>query len=472
MNVNIPRNSAQPLLDFLCVGLRVLGVSVVNPRWPGLRWSRWATLGLAFALLAGCEPATEATTARSKTQVVRIATVVPERATIRRTTREPGQVEAFERTDIHAKIAGYIRELNVDIGDRIESGQLLAELDVPEVEADVLRKRAHLEQDQAEQRKAEALVEVAETAVATAEARIVEVRASVRRTEAEVVRWQSEFQRIEQLVREQAITSSLRDETRSKLEAARAAQEEAEAQVQVAEAARAQARAESGKARTDVAVAKAHVRFAEADIRHSEALAGYTRIVAPYDGIVTHRHVDTGHLTDTNGAQDPLLTVARTDRVRVSIGVPEADAPYVDPGDPAEIRLQALGDRMFEGTVTRISYALDRETRTLRAEIDLENPEGVLRPGLYVYVTIIAEEHEDVLTLPRAAVARDEGESYCVVVANGRAERRPIEVGLSDRERVEIVSGLEGQEAVVAANPGSLTEGQAVQVDQPEGKES
>ncbi len=434
-----------------------------------------AGLGLIASLsagLVGCDPATKATTRAAGEPIVRVKTQVPERLTIRRTTREPGQIEAYESTDILAKIAGYIGELTVDIGDRVETGQVLIELDVPEVEADVVRKQAHLEQDQAEKRMTAALVDVAEAAVATAEARVVEAQAAVRRTEAEVKRWESEFQRIDQLVREQAITDSLRDETRSKLEAARAAREETSAQVQLAEAALLQSKAERAKTQTDVEVAEAHVQFAEADVRYARALASYVKVVAPYDGIVTHRHVDTGHLTDPNGARDPLLTIARTDRVRISIGVPEADAPYVEPGDRAELRIQVLGNRLFEGTVTRIAYALDRETRTLRAEIDLENPEGVLRPGLYAYVSIIAEEREDALTLPRAAILSEDGASYCFVVQDGQAHRRPIEVGLRERDLVEVVSGLEEREQVVAANPEGLTDGQAVEIQEPEGESS
>ncbi|RUL82544.1 efflux RND transporter periplasmic adaptor subunit [Tautonia sociabilis] len=437
-------------------------------------WAGLVALGLMATLIAGCGPVSESTraarddSAAGTPSPTSIATVRPEPTGIRRITSQPGQIEAFETTAIHAKIAGYVRSLAVDIGDRITEGQVIAELSVPEVEAELQMKRAMIEQAEAERTQAEAAVEVAQAAVTSAEAHIAEVQAAIRRTEADVARWQAEYNRIDQLVRERAITDSLRDETRSKLAAAQAARDEAGAQVRSAEAALAQAQAELDKARSDVAAAAARVAVAEADARQAEAMAGYTKIVAPYDGVVTRRHVDTGHLTVPGGSGDPLFVVARTDKVRIAVGVPETDAPLVNPGDRAEVRLQALDGRTFEGQVTRISWVLDQTTRTLRAEVDLENPEGVLRPGLYAYATIVAEERPDALTVPATAIVRDGGKAYCVVVADGEAHRREVELGLGDGQRVEILSGLDGDEAIAAANADSLAEGQPVEAEQPE----
>jgi multidrug efflux pump subunit AcrA (membrane-fusion protein) len=439
--------------------------SIPNP--PALA----AALALSATALSGCsvDPVTAPVRAAQAGQptATRVATVAPERATIRLTTDEPGQLEAFETTAIHAKIAGYVQSLAVDIGDPIKAGQVLAELEVPELIAELEQKRAMIEQARAEQRQAESAVEVAQAAVASAEARVTEVQAAIRRTDADAARWQAEYNRIDQLVRERAITDTLRDETRSKLESAQAGRDEVAAQVRSAEAELAQVGAELDKARSDVAAAAARVAVAEADARRAEAMAGYTKILAPYDGVVTRRHVDTGHLTVPGGASDPLFVVARIDRVRVAVGVPEASAPLVDVGDHAEVRLQALDGRVFEGQVARISWALDQETRTLRAEVDLENPDGTLRPGLYAYATIVTEEHSDVLTVPAAAIVRDEGKAYCVVVEGDRSQRREVRLGLSDGTRVEVLSGLEGDEAIVASNADALANGQAVRLDPP-----
>jgi RND family efflux transporter MFP subunit len=151
------------------------------------------------------------------------------------------------------------------------------------------------------------------------------------------------------------------------------------------------------------------------------------------------------------------------DRVRISVGVPEVDAPLIDPGDPAEVRLQALDGRVFPARVSRLSWALDPSTRTLRAEIDLENPDGRLRPGLYAYVAILADERTAAPSLPASAVLRDGGKAYCVVVSGGQAHRREVVTGLADGRRVEVLSGLEGGEAVVEKNADTLADGQPVE---------
>jgi RND family efflux transporter MFP subunit len=430
-----------------------------------------ATLA-ALAASTGCSRAPEAAAARASegsgaAQVASVTVVTPKREAVRKVTREPGQIEAFEATSLHAKVGGYVRSLAVDTGDTIRAGQVIAELDVPELQAEVEQKRALLEQAGAEREQADAAVAVAESAVTSAEAKVVQVQASIRRTQAEVARWQAEYNRTGQLVRESAVTASLLDETRSKLEAAQAAREETSALVRSAEAALAQAKAELAKSRSDVTAAAARVDVAKANLVAAEAMAGYAKIVAPFDGVITRRHVHTGHLPVPGGAGDPLFVAERTDRLRIVVGVPEVDAPFVQPGDRAEVRLQALEGRVVEGKVSRISWSLDRATRTLRAEIDLENPDGTLRPGLYAYVTIVAEEHPDALTLPAAAIIRDGSESSCMVVEGGKARQRGLRLGLSDGKVVEVTSGLEGGEAVVAANAGSLSDGQAVRVAEP-----
>ncbi|WP_169976697.1 efflux RND transporter periplasmic adaptor subunit [Tautonia rosea] len=390
---------------------------------------------------------------------------MPERGTIRRVTSEPGQIEAFETTDVLAKVSGYVRTLAVDLGDHVEVGQLLAELDAPELDAELDRKRAHLEQDRADLDQTKAMVEVAQAAVATALAGIEQAKAAMRRSEAVVTRWQAEFDRIERLVSERAITEGLRDETLSKLESARASRDEVVAQIQLAEASHLQAKAELLRAQADVLVGEAHLRVAQADVRHAEAMRSFTQIVAPFEGTITKRFIDTGHLTDPSGSRDPLLSIARTDVVRVVVGVPEVDAPLINTGDRAEIRVQALGGRTFEGSVTRSSWALDRATRTLRAEIDLENLDRMLQPGLYVYVSIIADQRDDVLSLPSSAVVIDGTEgAFCMVIVDGRVQRRAVELGLNDGTRVEIRSGLQEIEPVVDSDPSALVPGQPVEV--------
>jgi HlyD family secretion protein len=416
----------------------------------------------------GCGPMPEAAAAQATGQpeapAISVRTVVLARATIRKVTREPGQIEAFEATSLHAKVAGYVKSLAADTGDRVRKGQVLAELEVPELQAELEQKRAMLALAEAGRGQAEALVAVAAAAVTSAEAKVAETAASTRRADADVALWQAEYDRSERLVRSQAVTESLRDETRNKLASALAARDEVKAQVRSSGAALLQAKAGRDKADADVVAAKAQVSVAQADLERAEAMIGFAKIVAPYDGIVTLRRVHTGHLTVPGGASDPLFEVARTDRLRISLGVPEADAPLVNAGDRAEIRLHALGNRVVEGKVARISWSLDQGTRTLRAEVDIEDPDGALRPGLYAYATIIAEERPDVLALPIAAAFQEAGKSYCVVVEGGRARRREIRAGLSDGKQVEVVSGLDGAEAVVVSNSAAIVDGRRLQV--------
>jgi RND family efflux transporter MFP subunit len=426
-------------------------------------------LALTFvATTTGCDRSSEKKTAHSAQPVMRVEVVQPERHTVQRSVAEPGELEAYETTPIYAKIAGYVQDVSVDIGSVIKKGQVLAKLWVPEVEADLQEKRAAVAQAEARRTQAEAAVEVAEAAVTSAQAKVGEVQAGIKRADADLTRWQQEYRRVEQLFQERAQTGTLLDETRNKLRAAEASRDEVHAQVKSAEAALSESRSELDKARSDVVAATASIDVARGEARHAEAMLGYARVEAPYDGIVTRRNVDTGHLTKPGQEGDPLFIVARTDIVTIAVDIPETYSSDVDAGDHALIKLQAMKGRTVEGKVTRTSWALDPKTRTIRAEIDIPNPGGKLRPGLYAYATVIVEEHPDVLTIPTTAVFTDKDRTFCVIVTDGKAVRRPIGTGLNDGMRTEVMSGLKGDEQVVKANAASLLDGQAVEVAKPE----
>ncbi len=430
-----------------------------------------ACSGILVILLSGCGKTTIEANAKGATtglhHITRVTTVLPERMTIRRLTEQPGQIEAVEVTPIHAKLSGYIRTVSVDIGDRVKKGQVMAELRVPEIDADLKTRRAMIGQSRAEQRQDEATVEVARAGVVSAEAKVIEVQAGTRRAEADVGRWRSEFTRIEQLFKERAQTGSLLDETRNKLKAAEATEAEVRAHVKTAEATLAEAKAHHIKARMDVQTAVSHIEVALFEAERAEAMASYARLEAPYDGVVIRRKADTGQLTTPGTAGEPLFVVARSETVTISVGVPESDAPFVNAGDVAHVRL--LDDRKFEGKVARTAWALESATRTLLAEIDLPNPSDALLPGLYAYVMIVAEEHTDALTLPTTAIFKDGGKAFCIAVHETRAKRKEVKLGLSEGKRTEVVSGLAEGEMVVEANGSSLTEGQPVERSVPPG---
>ncbi len=425
-----------------------------------------------MAIATGCEHSSEGKGGQAAPPLPRVEVVRPQRQTLCRSVGEPGEIQAVETTAIHAKIPGYIKSWTVNIGARVKKGQVLAELSVPEMEADAQQKKAAVKQAVAKHKLAGAAVRVAEANVKGAEAKLEEVRASVKRAQADLIYQQSQTNRIRELVSGRAVTESLLDEARSTLHSAESTLTEIQAQVKTAEVAVIQARATEDQARSDLGAAAAAIEVAKEDARRADALLAYARIEAPFDGIVTPRNVNTGDLIQPGADQPALFIIARSDVVTIWVAVPEVFAPAVNPGDRAEVKLQALPGRTIEGKVTRISWALDPKVRTLRVEIDIPNPDAKLQPGLYAYATIIAEEHPDVLTIPATAVVSEQGKDYCVAVVASKAVRRPIQLGLSDGTRTEVVSGLDGDEAVVKANAASLTNGQAVAVIQPEAAKS
>jgi HlyD family secretion protein len=340
------------------------------------------------------------------------------------------------------------------------------------LEAELNQHTAAVKQALAKKAQSESAVKVADAAVTSSEAKLIEVLAGVKRVEADLARWQQEYLRVEQLVRERAQTGTLLDETRSKLRSSEASRDEVRAQVKTAESALVESRALLDQARSNVVAAASTVEVAREEVRRVEAMLTYTRIEAPYDGVITSRNVDTGHLTRPGSDAPPLFIAARNDVVTIVVDLPENYSTDVHKGDRATVKLQAMKARTVEGTVTRTSWALDSKTRTIRTEIDIPNPGGRLRPGLYAYATVIVEEHKDVLTIPTTAVLPEKDKSFCMVVVDGKAVRKPFVTGLSDATRTEVVSGLDGGEAVVKANGASLVDGQPVKAIEPEGPPS
>jgi HlyD family secretion protein len=414
---------------------------------------------------SGCGPAPAVKgDQQSGPAVTRVEVVRPERRTIRRSTEQPGQIEAYEATPLYPKVAGYVEKWNVDIGAKVTKGQVLAVLSVPELNAEAGQKQATVEEAEAKLTQAKAAEGVAQADLDGARAKLAEVQAATKRADADLARWQAEYRRVEQLFNERAQTGSLLDETLSKLHSSEASRGEVYAQVKTAEAAVRQGQAMLEKARSDVTIAAASIKIARFDAQRIQAMQGYTTIVAPFDGVVSRRNVNVGDLTEPGAKGLPLFIVVRDDLVRIIVSVPEMYAPAVDANDRALIHLQALPGKDFEGKVSRTSWTVDAKNRTLRTEIDVPNLGGTLRPGLYANVTIVVEEHPDALTVPATALVREQSKTFCVAVADGKAVRKPVTLGLDDGIRAEIVTGLKGNEAVVKAYAASLTDGQPVSV--------
>jgi RND family efflux transporter MFP subunit len=417
---------------------------------------------------AGCgrEPAKTQNVAEGARAQVAVAK--PQRKTLTLTTTQPGRMEAFEETPLYAKTAGYVDEVLVDIGDVVKKDQTLVRLSIPELLDDVEQKQALIAQAEAEVKQAESSVVAASAAAETAQSKIKEMEAGISRAEADHERWKSEHARIKELADKGSVTKTLEDETYSQLQSAAAATREVLAKAQSARSASYEAQANVGKAQADLGAAEARLRVARADLARARSMLAYTEIKAPYDGTISHRDVDTGHFVQPAGgaATKPLMVVVRTDKVRIFIDVPEMEASFVDAGDAVKIRVQALAANEFDATVVRSSWALRESNRSLHAEIDVPNPHGVMRPGMYAMATIELAKRDGALVVPATAIVRDAGEAACMVFDSGRAVRRPVVLGLRSGGEIEILSGIDESQSVLL-KPEGIKSGQPVAATTP-----
>ncbi len=435
-------------------------------------------LGTVLPLISsGCQP-TAAQTSHDKqsaatTTVDRVTAGHPERKTLKLYTAQPGRIEAFEETPLYPKVVGYVQDVMADIGDAVEKDQILVKLWIPEMQDELSQKEALVAQAEAEVKQAEAAVQAAKAMTDTAQARVSQAEAGIGRADGEYDRWKSEHDRIKELAAKGSVTQKLVDETLNQFRATEAARQEAAANVHSAKAGVNEAEANALKAAADLVAAQARQRVAEANLSYTRTMLGYAEIKAPFDGIVTRRGVDTGHYVHpaNGGTTKPLMIVARTDKVRIFVDIPEMEAPLVDGGekpDSVVVQVQSLGGKEFEADVTRTSWSLDTLNRSLRTEIDIPNAGGLLRPGMYATVTILLEQKSDVLTLPITAVVREGRDVFCCCVETGTIDRRAIVLGLRSGDEVEVLSGLDANQTVVLARSDSLKQGQPVDVIKPQ----
>jgi RND family efflux transporter MFP subunit len=427
------------------------------------------------SLITGCDrstppPGPGAASAPGST-ILKVTTVKPTKTTLKRITDQPGRVEAYEIAPLFAKVGGYVEKVHVDIGDKVEADQLLVELAVPELQDELKRKLALLTQARAEVVQAKAAVRAAEAQEATATAGIAEAQAGVERHDALCAKALDEFKRFEQLGKSEAVTPLLVEEKRNVLRGAEAGCKEAHAKLASAQAAATEHASLVDKTKADVTVTEARVGVADANVLETQTMLNYRQIRAPFAGSIATRDVDKGYFIPSGSAKGnkPLLTLVRTDVVRVKVDVPEAEATFTEPGDAATIRVQALPGGRFSGKVTRVSAALSDATRTLRVEIDVPNPEGRLIPGMYVTASLVVAERPDVLVLPTSAIGgKSDPQPFCLVVESGKLAKRELTLGLEAAGQIEVTSGLDPDaNAIKSLNP-ALTEGQPVEIAEPQ----
>jgi RND family efflux transporter MFP subunit len=358
-------------------------------------------------------------------------------------------VEPMGRVDLCARVPGVVKFLPdyVDIGRRVKEGDKLVELDVPDLIAQRAHKQANLELARHQKQQ---VVETRKVLVQELE----ESKHLLRKYEAEFNARSDEYSRTRMLVDRNAQAPEVAQEKMRLKEAAQAAWEAAQAQIDT--------KAVKLKASdVDELVAESKIKVVEAEIQNLEVQIGYATVTAPFAGVVTKRWVEPG--ATIKDSSIPLLTLMRIDQVRVLVDVPDRDAPLVNTtdqnpnpdgkGDPVTLRFPALAEQgktsEFKVHITRKAEARDTSTRTMRAEVHIDNKAELLQPGMYGTATVLLDEHRDALTVPSSALIR-RNEGYQVLyLANvsgdqprGVVKTMPVQTGLDDGTQVEIVSDI------------------------------
>lgn len=399
---------------------------------------------------------------------VAVKVVRPLKGAMPRITVQPGSVHAFESVQLFAKASGYLAKEYVDIGDRVRRNQVLAVVDVPEIEKQLQRTKAALQQAGAKVEQMKAQVGSYEAELEAAKAAVVQAETAVKSAGANTRFRNKQLQRMKELFGLKSIDERLVDESQERYEAAFEAEQAAVATVNTTRAQVVAGTAKIRKGLADVEAAAAEVHVVEADLEKTEVILRFATIVAPFDGVITHRSFFPGDFVRSaaeGGGQIPLFTVQRTDRMRVIVQIPDRDVPYVDPGDPAVFEIDALPEKKLKAKVSRIAQSEDAQTRLMRVEIDLENPTGKIRQGMFGRVAIVLDTAPDSISLPANCLRGkvEAGVSTVYVVKDSKAVLTKVRVGTDDGSRVEITSGLSMNDPVIVAPSSALADGAEVE---------
>ncbi len=354
-------------------------------------------VGLVPRLQRHTELAAAVTEAKTRALPVNVVTVRRSSASTELTL--PGNIQAFQDTLIYARTTGYLRRWLAEIGDRVQEGQLLAEIESPEVDQELRQAQANLAQARAALLQAQANLELARISA---------------------LRWKN-------LVQLHAVSQQEADVQQSTFEARKA----------------------------DVQATQATINSNQANVQRLLELQGFERVVAPFAGVITARNAEVGALITAGGSStsQELFRIAQIDPLRIYVNVPQTFVTAIQVGQPAGIVVRELPQQPFPGTVTRTANALDPASRTLLTEVQLSNPEGRLLPGMYVQVQFASARPNPPLLVPaNALVVRADGPQVALVSAEHTVHYQKIEVGRDDGNEVEVTAGL-GDNDVVVANP-------------------
>jgi RND family efflux transporter MFP subunit len=350
-----------------------------------------------------------------------------ERHNVGSTLAIAGEFKPFQDVDVHAKVAGYIRKIYVDVGDHVKEGQTLAVLEVPEIAAQLTG---------------------AEAAVRAAREQIHKAQGDLQRARSAHAAAHSAYVRLKQ-----AADSRAGLVAQQEVDDAQAKDLETEGQAASAEA--------------ELASAGEQLEVSQANQKQYSAMSDYTRIVAPFAGVITNRYADTGALiaagTSSSTQAIPVVRLAQTSKLRLVLPIPESVVAQIHLGDPVKVRVQAL-DQDIEGRVSRFADSLDRQTRTMETEIDFDNRAGHLISGMYTETRLSLREKKNAVTIPLEAVSRN-GEEATVLAVNAEnvVEERKVRLGVEDSTRIEVLSGLSDGERVIIGNRSEYHNGQKIQ---------
>lgn len=338
-------------------------------------------------------------TAADALKSVEVNTARPSRGEIIRYVTLPGTIRANQQATLYAKVAGYLKSLAVDRGDRVQSGQSLGEMEVPELLADVAKYKAELA-------RAEAEVKVAAV---------------------ESGRLSKAQKQAPDIVLPQAVDNS-------------------EGRLAVAKA--------------SIEMARANLERTETLLRYSKITAPFGGIVTArfVDPGAFIPSATAGSAAQTAA----IVTIADFNAVRAQVALPEIEAALAQVGQPVKLSVEGLPGKTFEGKVSRMSYALDEATKTMLIEADLPNTDLTLRPGMYASVRVGVEKHADALLIPVEALVMEKVNAFVFAADGGKAKKTVIKIGFNDGTKVEVLGGLTGSEAVILVGKVTLTDGAAI----------
>jgi RND family efflux transporter MFP subunit len=428
-------------------------------------------LGLAAGLLAACGQPSQATSERrpgpaaaAGRPAIRVTTAVTEARPVQRSVETTGSLLAWEEVVARSQTIGTVVRLHADLGDRVRSGQTLADLDRREADLGLDQLQADLAAARENLARARAMAEASRANLQRIRESRPALEADVERARADA-QWKGlEHDRTRELAGRELIAT--RD-----VDLARTQHAMAQAQLRMSETALAQhgeqVQAAEAQLRADLGAVKAteaQVRQREAALDLGKKRLGDTRVTSPIAGLVARRHVTLGEFVKDN---TPLLTLVVVDPLKYTGTVPERFAPEIRIGQEVRLQVEAYPGRLFPGQVTRVAPVVDTQTRTLALEARVPNAPGLLRPGFFARGAVLTRQDPAAAFVPPEAVAYVVGITKVFVVADGKAVERRVSTGLRDGTRVEILEGVRPGEVVATSALAQLYDGAPVSVAPP-----